>query len=396
MGSLPKHWPYRADPPQRFWGNYQIYLARGGGVSLERDLEGYARYGNVGDLARFFFFCLSFDSIKKEGIPGDIAELGVYKGNTAFLLASFARKLGRTAYFLDTFEGFCPSDLKGVDQHQAQQFTDTSLESVRSFVGLTNCRYIQGHFPETSAQLPADSVFALVHIDCDLYAPIKAALEYFYPRMAPGGFIVVHDYSSLAWAGAERATDEFFSDKPEALVPMPDGCGSAVIRKEREGGKRSNWLFRTVCTLFRKDWVSAGKNHLTHLLVEGWSGAEEWGVWGIGASHVLRVAVDELPATGQIILEAEVSVALVGRRRAQNVDVLVNGVFQKTWNFDEHQNHAVREVRLPARIMADPMYPTFLVEFRPADVVSLKTLDPASSDDRALGMALHRLRRRDE
>ena len=83
-------------------------------------------------------------------------------------------------------------------------------------------------------QMPNDLKFALVHIDCDLYTPIVNALNYFYPRLMPGGYLIIHDYFSLAWDGAEKAVDEFFADKFEPVIPLTDGCGSAVIRKARE------------------------------------------------------------------------------------------------------------------------------------------------------------------
>ena len=76
-------------------------------------------------------------------------------------------------------------------------------------------QYVQGFFPKSTDQIADNLKFCLVHIDCDLYSPAISALEYFYPRMVPGGFIVIHDYSSLGWSGAERAVDEFFADKVE-------------------------------------------------------------------------------------------------------------------------------------------------------------------------------------
>ena len=42
--------------------------------------------------------------------------------------------------------------------------------------------------------MPEDMVFALVHLDCDLYAPMRAGLEFFYPKLVPGGFMIIHDY----------------------------------------------------------------------------------------------------------------------------------------------------------------------------------------------------------
>ena len=44
------------------------------------------------------------DLVEKEKLHGDLAELGVYKGNTAFMLADLARRDGRIAYLFDTFE----------------------------------------------------------------------------------------------------------------------------------------------------------------------------------------------------------------------------------------------------------------------------------------------------
>lgn len=184
-------------------------------------------------MARFFFFCLVCDQIEKEGLKGDLAELGVYKGNTAILLATLARRIGATAYLLDTFGGFDASDLQGIDSDKRMEFEDTSLGAVRSLVGEANVRFVAGHFPASSGQIPADRRFCLVHLDCDLYAPFSAALAYFYPRLVPGGFLVMHDYLSLHWNGAEQAVDEFFADKPEAIIPIPDGAGTVVVRKCR-------------------------------------------------------------------------------------------------------------------------------------------------------------------
>jgi hypothetical protein len=228
-------WPgtHLAYVPDRYSDNYDRYREAGGAME-KADRRGFlsgSRANNAGDLARFHFLSLVCDQIAKEGIAGDIAELGVYKGNTAFILARLARRLGRTAYLLDTFAGFSAADATGVDQGAQSQFSDTSRAAVRAKVGEANVRFIAGHFPATASQILPDARFCLVHLDCDLYAPFAAALGYFYPRLSPGGFLIMHDYSSLYWEGAEKAVDEFFADKPERPVPIPDKSGTAVIRK---------------------------------------------------------------------------------------------------------------------------------------------------------------------
>jgi O-methyltransferase len=225
--------------PQRYGTNYPRYIALGG---LARPEDDVLRFGS--DLARFFFFYLAFDQLVKEGLSGDLLELGVYKGHTAILLAKIARHLKTTAYLLDTFEGFSPKDIRGIDVGARDDFADTSLEAVRAFVGEERTCFIKGYFPDTASEIPSDASFCLIHIDCDLYAPTRSALELFYPRLIPGGFLIVHDYSSLHWPGTEKAVDEFLANKPEASIPLPDSSGSVVIRKQREVGPDNNWLVR--------------------------------------------------------------------------------------------------------------------------------------------------------
>lgn len=171
-------WPYHAGRPQRYSSNYPIYSARGGLALPERDVQGFVAGGrNRDDMARFHFFLLACDQIAKEGLAGDFAELGVYKGNTAALLAQFARRLGRTLYLLDTFEGFSGKDLEGMDAGaQRDAFADTSLDAVRAAVGEEGVRFIRGYFPNTASEISGDTAFCIVHLDCDLYAPTAPQL----------------------------------------------------------------------------------------------------------------------------------------------------------------------------------------------------------------------------
>jgi O-methyltransferase len=219
--------------PERYARNFNKYsaLLGAGAADAKYFARGLESQGN--DMARFYVFCLISDLVAKERISGDVAELGVWQGNTAELLAMFARRQNRTLYLLDTFEGLPAADLNADDKHLVGTFQDTDIETVRKRVGSEGTVLIKGYFPETASQLPLDAKFSIVHIDCDLYAPMIAALQYFYPRMTPGGFIIVHDYLSLFWDGVERAVDEFLVDKPESIFPVPDLAGTVVIRKNK-------------------------------------------------------------------------------------------------------------------------------------------------------------------
>jgi O-methyltransferase len=69
-------------------------------------------------------------------------------------------------------------------------------------------------------------------IDVDLYTPTLAALEFFYPRLVPGGYVFVHDYNSpeSEW-GVSRAVNLFMRDKPEPVVEIPDKFGTVIFRR---------------------------------------------------------------------------------------------------------------------------------------------------------------------
>lgn len=186
---------------------------------------------NAGDLPRLYSLALNIRQILAEGIAGDFAELGVYHGNSAAVLAWYARQEGRQVALFDTFGGFDPRDFVGPDQDPPQAFTDTSLDAVRRLVGEDRVRYLPGWFPDSLPPDLLDARFSVVHLDCDLYAPIKAGMEFFFPRLSLGGLMIVHDYSNLHWVGVRQAVDEFLAPRPERPVLLPDRSGTAMIRK---------------------------------------------------------------------------------------------------------------------------------------------------------------------
>jgi hypothetical protein len=383
--------PIPAGLPERYSRRQDRYKERGGLIDVAEDASAFTDEGRFEDPARLAFFCLMFDQIHKEGVVGDVVELGVYKGKTAAILARNARRLGRTAWLMDTFTGFDAKDFAGIDAARGAQFEDTSLAAVRARVGDENTTFVQGFFPDTASQLPADGRYCLVHIDCDLYAPILSGLQYFYPRVVPGGFIIVHDYSSLSWDGAEKAVDVFFADKPESLVPMPDMAGSAVIRKQRGPDQSATWL-QAKQRLAVGPWHSTDAGRLAHLLDVGWSAPEKWGVWGVGPSHTISVLPAE-PQDADFYVDFDVNAFIVPGRPTLDVDVLIGGNPVTVWHFTEARNRDVRSVMVRRPATLPPQAPT-VIELRPRSVLSPREIDPEQKGTRPLGVALHRVRLR--
>lgn len=149
-------------------------------------------------------------------MPGPMAEVGVYQGASARLLCG--AKGDRPLHLFDTFEGLPQDGAQDPGCHRTAQYA-CSLESVQEW--LSDCEGVTFHkglFPESAEDLEVEG-YSFVHLDVDLYESTAASLEYFYPRMTPGGIILSHDYDILA--GVKTAFTEFFADKPEFVIELP-------------------------------------------------------------------------------------------------------------------------------------------------------------------------------
>ncbi len=170
-----------------------------------------------------------------EQVEGSFAELGVWRGNTAAILSDFASRNGREVFLFDTYSGFADGDLTEIDADKVAMFNNTSMEMARIIVGGNDkrCHLVKGYFPESITPEIEKITFAVISLDCDLYKPTKAGLDFFYPRMSRGGIFFIHDYSSQIWNGAKMAVDEFCAMTGEFIVLMPDKSGSAFLRKTK-------------------------------------------------------------------------------------------------------------------------------------------------------------------
>ena len=168
---------------------------------------------------------------------GAIAECGVYKGKSLLGIAHTLKKLKnkRMIFGMDSFEGLPePSSNDAKDSGGFHKralkgyFSDTSLGRLKRRINLLgfgeSVTLVKGYFEETLPRIK-DEVFVFVHLDCDIYDSYKQCLEFFYPKMVTGGFIVFDEYSFSkdVYPGAQKAIDEFMDDKPEKIQSF-DEC----------------------------------------------------------------------------------------------------------------------------------------------------------------------------
>jgi O-methyltransferase len=165
-----------------------------------------------------------------DGCP--VIEVGSYKGGSAKFIAETLRRAGRSPrlYVCDTFQGHARLDpaIDGVASDEG--FRDTSADSVREYLdGYSNVQIVVGDIIETSAQL-TDASYGFVHIDVDVYPPTAFCLDYFAPRLAAGGLMVIDDYGVITCPGAQRAVDDFARANP-AFCKLHLLTGQALVFK---------------------------------------------------------------------------------------------------------------------------------------------------------------------
>lgn len=165
-------------------------------------------------------------------LPGDIAECGCYVGTSAFFMAQVSTH--GTLYLFDSFQGLSAPDTADKNTTAdvmpwAAGDLSTSEAILRNNLSrFDKIEVLSGWIPERFNEV-ADRQFRLVHIDVDLYKPTRDSLEFFYPRLVKGGFIVMDDYGFKNCPGATRAADELAASHGAEILLLTTGQG--VITK---------------------------------------------------------------------------------------------------------------------------------------------------------------------
>lgn len=164
-------------------------------------------------------------------LPGDVIELGVFKGGGIIQFATFRELLensnSRKIVGFDVFGEFPGSSMLNSDKSFVdgwnKQFKDEFLskeEIYESFKlkGFSNIELVKGDISDTIDEYllkNPQTKISLLHIDVDVYEPTKTGLEKLFDRVVRGGVIVFDDYAAVE--GATLAIDEFFQSTDYVL-----------------------------------------------------------------------------------------------------------------------------------------------------------------------------------
>jgi O-methyltransferase len=195
----------------------------------------------------------AIEHIVQNGIPGDIVECGVWRGGSSMAMALALLRLSdtsRTLWMYDTFQGMTdPTDAdkshagigakellttakeRGALEH-SEILAYASLEDVRNNMLATgypvsHVRFVEGPVEQTIPGALPDQI-AVLRLDTDWYESTRHELIHLYPRLAPGGILIIDDYGH--WEGARRAVDEYLANSGTFLNRI-DYTGRLAVKR---------------------------------------------------------------------------------------------------------------------------------------------------------------------
>ncbi|SFP83997.1 TylF/MycF family methyltransferase [Amycolatopsis rubida] len=149
--------------------------------------------------------------VVEDGVPGDLIETGVWRGGACIFMRAALKAHGvadRRVWVADSFAGMpettdasYPGD-RELALHEYNADLAVPLDTVRANFeryGLLDdaVRFLPGWFSDTLPTAPIERL-AVMRLDGDLYESTMDALVNLYPKLSPGGYVIIDDYVILA------------------------------------------------------------------------------------------------------------------------------------------------------------------------------------------------------
>lgn len=185
---------------------------------LRRFSSAFHRYEYMFSPSQLAFLIRCLD--ETEPLGGSILEVGCATGQTTVYLNRHLDEIGSSRPYvcIDTFAGFTEDDVahelkhRGKNNDELQGFRINRKEWFDRNLADNGVSRVSSHAADIK-QIDVASVAPTISfclLDVDLYQPVKVGLERIYPRMLPGGLIVVDDVAdSGTFDGAHQAYVEF-------------------------------------------------------------------------------------------------------------------------------------------------------------------------------------------
>jgi O-methyltransferase len=181
--------------------------------------------------------------VVRHDIPGDIVECGVWRGGSMMTIAKTLQSVDaadRRLHLYDTYEGMTEptehdrrhdgrmaADMLAVTGRDGHVWAAASLEDVQQGMRETGypeglITYYKGPVEQTIPENAPEQI-SILRLDTDWYESTRHELEHLFPRLVPGGVLLLDDYGW--WEGCRKAVEEFLADTkiPMLLMRMDEG-----------------------------------------------------------------------------------------------------------------------------------------------------------------------------
>jgi O-methyltransferase len=206
----------------------------------DRTMTGHPKVNFLSEAVRY---------VVRHGIPGAMVECGVWRGGSMLAVAHTLSAIGATdrdLYLFDTFTGMSAPSERDVNIRASRSADEmlaardrgapiwevATLEDVQEGFAAVDypaerLHFVPGKVEDTVPEHAPEQI-AVLRLDTDWYESTKHELEHLYPRLAPGGVLIIDDYGS--WQGSKDATDEFLETTGEPLMLTRVARGRVAIK----------------------------------------------------------------------------------------------------------------------------------------------------------------------
>jgi O-methyltransferase len=172
-------------------------------------------------------------------LQGDFVECGVHTGiysGAIMTWLDFAARPERRFYLFDTWQGIPPEQISEEEKrigvlgmNRKYQDGDATYAAVmKKFSRWPNAQVVRGRVPESLAAMAPSKAVAYASIDMNVAAAEMAAIEFLWPRIVPGGMVLLDDYGWAAHVNQKKAWDAWAAQNAVMILALPTGQGLIV------------------------------------------------------------------------------------------------------------------------------------------------------------------------
>jgi O-methyltransferase len=181
-------------------------------------------------------YCVT--EVIRKNVSGDLIETGVWRGGASIFMRAVLKAYGdrtRIVWLADSFEGMPKPDgryQQDVSDRlwEMNEILGVSLEQVQAYFTRyvlldEQVRFLVGWFKDTLPTAPVKHI-AVLRLDGDFYSSTMDALQSLYPRVSPGGYVIIDDYG---WIPHCKQAVEDFRAEHKITEPIQQIDSSGVF-----------------------------------------------------------------------------------------------------------------------------------------------------------------------